>query len=161
MLTDFVWLHEVNLLLSFLDTKIIFYIVLVFLFPVVVYLVFRNRFLAGKLVLKKYVRMSLLILLATIFILGFVVFKNEKNDAVVSGTPVVSKVDNGMDITWMGFSTNARYRSLMYVWTKQLTKTIMVMPAGYNQASIEKNLKLKKSIRVGLKISQTRLLSIS
>lgn len=78
MLTDFVWLHEVNLLLSFLDTKIIFYIVLVFLFPVVVYLVFRNRFLAGKLVLKKYVRMSLLILLATIFILGFVVFKNEK-----------------------------------------------------------------------------------
>lgn len=78
MLTDFVWLHEVNLLLSFLDTKIIFYIVLVFLFPVVVYLVFRNRFLAGKLVLKKYVRMSLLILLATIFILGFVVFKNDK-----------------------------------------------------------------------------------
>ena len=87
--------------------------------------------------------------------------KMKKNDAVVSGTPVVSKVDNGMDITWMGFSTNARYRSLMYVWTKQLTKTIMVMPAGYNQASIEKNLKLKKSIRVGLKISQTRLLSIS
>lgn len=137
LITDFVWLHEVNLLLSFLDAKMIFYIVLVFLLPIAVYLIFRNRFLAGKLVLKKRVRWSLLVLLTTIFISGFAVFKNEKDGKVASGIPVISKVNNWMDITWMGFSTNARYRSLMYVWTKQMTKTIMEKPDGYSKKAIE------------------------
>lgn len=138
LITDFVWLHEVNLLLSFLDAKMIFYIVLVFLLPIAVYLIFRNRFLAGKLVLKKRVRWSLLVLLTTIFISGFAVFKNEKDGKVASGIPVISKINNWMDITWMGFSTNARYRSLMYVWTKQMTKTIMEKPDGYSKKAIER-----------------------
>lgn len=43
------------------------------------------------------------------------------------------QINNWMDITWMGFSTNARYRSLMYVWTKQMTKTIMEKPDGYSR----------------------------
>lgn len=38
----------------------------------------------------------------------------------------------------MGFSKNASYKSMMYVWTKQLTKSIMDSPKGYSEDKIRK-----------------------
>ena len=52
---------------------------------------------------------------------------------------------NNQDITWMGNTTHAHFKSLSFVWLNQLTTQNMQYPKGYNQEkikSIEKNTNL-------------------
>ncbi|MCI7678186.1 MAG: sulfatase-like hydrolase/transferase [Streptococcus orisratti] len=138
LITDFVWLHEVNLLLSFLDESLIFYIVLSFLLPVIIYLISRNHILVGKIIFKKRIRFSLLSLVVVLFLSIFIVFKNEENGKIASDVPVASKLNNWIDIAYMGHLANARYKSVLYVWTKQITKPLMEAPNGYSKSRIKK-----------------------
>ena len=66
----------------------------------------------------------------------FTVFKNKTESRIIEGIPVVSVLNNWQNISWFGFSTDARYKSLMYVWTKQLTDVIMEKPKNYSKSSI-------------------------
>ncbi|HHK1619227.1 TPA: hypothetical protein ACQOJN_001816, partial [Streptococcus pyogenes] len=60
----------------------------------------------------------------------------EKEGKILSGLPIISALNNDNDINWLGFSTNARYKSLAYVWTRQVTKKIMEKPTNYSQETI-------------------------
>ena len=64
-------------------------------------------------------------------------FSNSEKGRIADGIPIVSNLNNNDDIAWFGFTTNARYKSLMYVWTKQLTGQLMEKPEGYSKERIE------------------------
>lgn len=137
LITDFVWLKEISLLTSFVDKSVIIYIVLGVIATLGVYILLRKRILPGKIFNIKRLRFSFLGVLIGLGVFNFIVFRNETDSKIVDNIPVVSKVNNWVDINWMGFSTNASYKSLTYVWTKQLTKSVMETPDGYSEEKIK------------------------
>ena len=137
LITDFVWLKEISLLTSFVDKSVIIYIVLGVIATLGVYILLRKRILPGKIFNIKRLRFSFLGALIGLVVFNFIVFRNETDSRIIENVPIISKLNNGIDINWMGFSTNASYKSLMYVWTKQLTKSVMETPDGYSEERIE------------------------
>ncbi|HJG39289.1 MAG TPA: LTA synthase family protein [Staphylococcus saprophyticus] len=137
LITDFVWLKEISLLTSFVDKNVIIYIVLGVIVTLGVYILLRKRILPGKIFNIKRLRFSFLGALIGLGVFNFIVFRNETDAKIIDNIPVVSKVNNWFDINWMGFSTNASYKSLTYVWTKQLTKSVMETPDGYSEEKIK------------------------
>lgn len=159
LITDFIWLQDTNLILSFVDKQYLFYLLGIIVLPVILYFVLRKRILVNPIFGKKRYRVIVLTALMTLIISVFAVFKTEENAKVISGVPVISKLNNWQDIEWFGFSVNARYKSLAYVWTKQLTKKVMEKPDGYNQEAIDQI--AKKYTDVAKKINRNRTESIS
>lgn len=137
LITDFVWLKEISLLTSFVDKSVIIYIVLGVIATLGVYILLRKRILPGKIFNIKRLRFSFLGALIGLGVFNFIVFRNETDSRIIENVPIISKLNNGIDINWMGGSTNASYKSLMYVWTKQLTKSVMETPDGYSEERIE------------------------
>ena len=137
LITDFVWLKEISLLTSFVDKSVIIYIVLGVIATLGVYILLRKRILPGKIFNIKRLRFSFLGVLIGLGVFNFIVFRNETDSKIIDNIPVVSKVNNWVDINWMGFSTNASYKSLTYVWTKQVTKSVMETPDGYSEEKIK------------------------
>lgn len=137
LITDFVWLKEISLLTSFVDKSVIIYIVLGVIATLGVYILLRKRILPGKIFNIKGLRFSFLGALIGLGVFNFIVFRNQTDSRIIENVPIISKLNNGIDINWMGFSTNASYKSLMYVWTKQLTKSVMETPDGYSEERIE------------------------
>ncbi|EJN93687.1 LTA synthase family protein [Streptococcus ratti] len=159
LITDFVWLQQVDLLVSFVNIKLVVYTVLSLLLAVLIYLFLRKRIFPGRIINRKRIRFVLLTALAFLSVSVFTVFRNERDAKIVNGIPIISKVNNWYDINWMGFSTSARYKSLMYVWTKQLTKSIMDTPNDYSQEKM--NEVSKKYTKLAKKINQSRKENIS
>ncbi|WP_330843788.1 hypothetical protein, partial [Streptococcus suis] len=64
----------------------------------------------------------LLVLMVPIGLFSFIlnVFEAEKDKKIVSGIPIISNLNNNYDIGWLSFAENARYKSVAYVWIKQL-----------------------------------------
>ena len=137
LVTDFVWLKELSLITSFVDKRVIIYVVLGVVVTLVVHILLRKRILPGKIFNIKRLRYSFLGALIGLGVFNFIVFRNEMDSRINDNIPVVSKVNNWVDINWMGFSKNASYKSLMYVWTKQLTKSVMDKPRGYSEEKIK------------------------
>lgn len=137
LVTDFVWLKELSLITSFVDKRVIIYVVLGVVVTLVVHILLRKRILPGKIFNIKRLRYSFLGALIGLGVFNFIVFRNETDSRINDNIPVVSKVNNWVDINWMGFSKNASYKSLMYVWTKQLTKSVMDKPRGYGEEKIK------------------------
>lgn len=137
LVTDFVWLKELSLITSFVDKRVIFYVVLGVVVTLVVHILLRKRILPGKIFNIERLRYSFLGALIGLGVFNFIVFRNEMDSRINDNIPVVSKVNNWVDINWMGFSKNASYKSLMYVWTKQLTKSVMDKPRGYSEEKIK------------------------
>ena len=137
LITDFVWLKEISLLTSFVDKSVIIYIVLGVIATLGVYILLRKRILPGKIFNIKRLRFSFLGALIGLGVFNFIVFRNKTDSRIIENVPIISKLNNGIDINWMGVSTNASYKSLMYVWTKQLTKSVMETPDGYSEERIE------------------------
>lgn len=159
LITDFVWLQQADLLFSFVKPKVIIGIFLLIFVLIASYLFLRKRILPGKLIANNYLRGTITAALLTLSIFVFIVFRNEKKGKIVDGIPIISKVNNWNNIGWKGFSTSASYKSLMYVWTKQLTKSTMDIPKGYSQENIEKV--AKKYARLAKQMNETRTEKIS
>lgn len=159
LITDFVWVQDINLILSFVDKSYLFYLIGMIAIPVILYFFIRKRVLANPLVAKKRYRIAVIASLFSLIVGVFAVFMTEEDAKVIPGIPVVSKLNNWQDIEWFGFSVNARYKSLAYVWTKQLTKTVMEKPTGYSKAKMD-DLN-KKYSELAKKINQTRSEEIS
>lgn len=138
LITDFVWLKEFSLITSFVDKSVIVYTLLGVAFVIAVYLLLRKGILPGNFFLNNKLRFSILGILTTIGIFNYIIFRNEADSKVIDNVPIISRVNNCIDINWMGFSKNASYKSMMYVWTKQLTKSIMDSPKGYSEDKIRK-----------------------
>ncbi|HFR3692491.1 TPA: LTA synthase family protein, partial [Streptococcus suis] len=66
---------------------------------------------------------------------------------------------NEIDINWLGFKTNASYKSLAFVWYKQLTMKIMDEPNNYSKQKIEEI--YNKYSEISRNINQSRANNIS
>ncbi|MEY8462919.1 LTA synthase family protein [Streptococcus merionis] len=137
LVTDFSWLKQFKLILSFVDSKIAILTVLAVLASIVAIVFLRKRWVAGQIIKQNKIRLIMAASILSAFVAVYSIFVNEENKRIVDGIPVVSKVNNWLDIAYMGHMTNARYKSLMYVWTKQLTKPIMERPEDYSEEKIE------------------------
>lgn len=137
LITDFVWLKELGLLLSFVEKGLVYKVVTVLTLVLMAYLFLRSRFLRGKVVKSTGLRALALGSMAIFVTSIFSVFAQEKDNKVAKGIPVISRLNNEIDVNWLGFATNASYKSLAYVWTKQLATPIMPTPEGYSQKRLE------------------------
>ncbi|EHI69656.1 LTA synthase family protein [Streptococcus ictaluri] len=138
LLTDFVWLQELGLVSSFVDHSLVLKIIFGLVLSLLLGWYLHKIVLAGKIVnntLKRIVSIGMVCLLMAFLLLPFY---TEKEGKIIKGIPVVSRLQNGNDINWLGFSTNARYKSLSYVWTRQVTKKVMEKPDNYSEKSISK-----------------------
>lgn len=136
LITDIAWLKEARLIIGFVNIKILFSVILGTILVAFVYIFLRRRFFVGKITNKFSIRLTFVAIIVLTFTFLFSVFKQAKDNKIVSGIPVVSSVNNWYDISWMGFAVNARYKSLTYVWTRQLTDSIMKKPEGYSKEKI-------------------------
>ncbi|WP_228063753.1 LTA synthase family protein [Streptococcus sp. 19428wC2_LYSM12] len=159
LITDFVWIQDTNLILSFVDKQYFVYLLGMIVLPIILYVVLRKRVLVNPIFGKKRYRVLVFAALVTLVVSVFAVFKTEENAKVIPGIPVVSKLNNWQDIEWFGFSVNARYKSVAYVWTKQLTKKVMEKPDGYSQEAIDQI--AQKYTDVAEKINRNRTENIS
>ncbi|MFC3932721.1 LTA synthase family protein [Streptococcus dentapri] len=159
LVTDFTWVTNLSLLINFVKPRIVFSIVLGLLALGLFYFFLRKRVLQGEIIAKRRIRLALL---SCILVLGFgifTVFRNEEDSKVAEGIPIISQVNNWVDIGYQGFYSNASYKSLMYVWTKQVTKSIMDRPSGYDKEHVLKV--AKKYDKIATKINKDRTENIS
>lgn len=137
LLTDFAWIGQLDLIFSFVDLKILLFSIFLIILLTALYLFLRNKYLIGNIFTSVWKRVILTISVFVIFGGILTVFANEKDGKVVDNIPAISRLNNRLDISYMGNTTNARYRSLMFVWVKQLTKPIMEKPENYSKTAID------------------------
>lgn len=138
LLTDFSWIGQLDLVFSFVDSKVLLLTVFLCILFTVLYIFLHKKYLKGKIFTSVWKRLFLTISVFVVFGGILTVFANEKNGKVVDNIPAISRLNNRLDISYMGNTTNARYRSLMFVWVKQLTKPIMEKPENYSKDAIDK-----------------------
>lgn len=136
LISDFVWLIQFITVIKFVNIKYIFYAILFLIVTSVIYFFTRNKFLSNKLFSNMTHRLNYL--LFTLFLLLGIwgIFRSEDNKKVFSGVPIISILNNKIDINWMGTTANARYKSLLFVWSKQITQKIMEQPSGYSRQTL-------------------------
>lgn len=145
LVTDFSWLSHVDFLLTLINLKLIIIITIIFVIPIMLYILLRHKLVIGQIYDKISIRIvsALLVLL---FMIGvFSTFSAAKDNKVISNIPVISKLNNSYNIEWMGFDVNARYKSVIYVWTRQLTTTVMKKPSNYSKSTMGKLVKKYES----------------
>ncbi|HEM5155402.1 TPA: LTA synthase family protein, partial [Streptococcus suis] len=143
--TDLTWLKDIQLVLSFVNSKYVGQLILYSSIAVLCVFLFMRKFQNKKIVKQPIKR--LLVLMVPIGLFSFIlnVFEAEKDKKIVSGIPIISNLNNNYDIGWLSFAENARYKSVAYVWIKQLTKPLIDKPAQYSKTSIEKLINKYKS----------------
>lgn len=137
LLTDLVWLKQLGLLLGFVDSAFVSNLILALVVTVVIYIVLRRRFVRGKILKSLLERVVVVAMLSSLIYSVYAIFRDEDYNQIKPNVPVISKLNNWQDINWLGFETNARYKSLAFVWTKQLAKRLMDKPEHYSKASLE------------------------
>ncbi|HFH9951703.1 TPA: LTA synthase family protein [Streptococcus suis] len=137
LVTDLSMITQIDLIFSFLDVKILLFSILLIAVLIYIYLFLNSRYLKGRIITS--LRTQIVLVLLTFSILGGVygIFKNQENGYISEGIPILSKINNGRNITFEGHARSARYQSLMFVWMKQLTRTLMEKPENYSQKTIE------------------------
>lgn len=145
---DFLWVKDLKLVLSFVDNSIIIYLFFALIIPVLLYFLIKHFVDVTPIFNKQSYRFICFLTLSCLFITGFYIFKNEEDGKIAENIPLVSKVNNFIDVEWMGFDVNARYKSVMYVWTKQLTKRIMKEPKTYDEHQMKAIAKKYKDLSV-------------
>ncbi len=138
LITDLTWFKEIKLVITFVDEKIILYVFLSLIAITVFYFMVKKFVVSTPIISNFKIRLGIIFIIGFMFIQIFNIFKNEENEKIKTNIPVLSTINNYMNIEWMGFSVNARYKSIMYVWTKQLTKNIIAKPKNYNEETILK-----------------------
>ncbi|VTS21017.1 Glycerol phosphate lipoteichoic acid synthase [Streptococcus pseudoporcinus] len=154
LITDLLWIKEIKTVISFVDEKIILYLVIAFITPIVLYFLIKHFVDVTPIIMSKRLRFIVFISLLGALSSTFMVFKNEKDGKVQENIPIISKVNNSFNIEWMGFDANARYKSVLYVWTKQLTKKIMPEPKSYSKSKLQAI--SKKYKKLATEINQSR-----
>lgn len=154
LITDFAWLKDLKLVFSFLDLKYIIYSLILIVLPILVFFLFRKRFFNIKVFKNIFFRVGVLFSILLTFYTLTLIFKNEIKGKIQDNIPVVSKLNNKLDIAYMGHLTNARYKSVAYVWTKQISKPIMEKPDNYSKNEVQRI--VKKYTRRAAEINSTR-----
>lgn len=137
LITDFHWVTQLDLIFSFLNSSILLFASFLLLSFVITYIYVNKRYLKGKIFLSFCKRVILLLTILSIYSSIFFVFSSEKEGRVIENIPVISRLNNMLDISYMGHMTNARYKSVLFVWIKQLTKPVMERPKNYSESKVD------------------------
>lgn len=137
LITDLVWVKDLELITGFVDQHLMRYLILGSLAIVAAYLLIRPYLFRGQLVRGTWFRSAIMVSLVSFVLSVFNVFREEKDFRIAEDLPVISRLNNEMNVAWLGFMNTAHYKSLAYVWTKQLTTPIMDQVEGYNKQNIE------------------------
>lgn len=138
LVTDLIWIKQIDVILGFVNSSILIYSIIGVFITIVLYLMLYKRILVGRIYKSKSSRLFHLLTILSFICFINLIYSNISDAKVKDGVPVLSKVNNWYDINWLGFSKNATYKSLAYVWVKQLTNPIMDKPRGYDSDKIEK-----------------------
>lgn len=159
LITDFIWLTKADTVAGFVEGKMISQLVLYITGLVLVMVFLHFTVLKGKIIAQW--KKRLLALVALLSVLGTIysIFLGSQQDKIPENIPILSELNNKDDVTWFGFSTNARYKSLMYVWTKQLTKTTMEKPDGYSKEKIKEIVEKYSNLATEINQSRTGILA--
>ncbi|MGT2667198.1 LTA synthase family protein [Streptococcus rifensis] len=138
LITDFSMINQLDLIFSFLDSKILILTVVLIVFVTVAYFFLKKRYLRGKIFKSLKIRFILTLSIFSIIWNIFNIFLNQEGGRIHDNIPVLSRLNNGKNIAFEGHARSAQYQSLIYVWVKQLTKPIMEKPDNYSQESIKR-----------------------
>lgn len=138
LITDFVWLKELHLVMSFVDKNLFYYLILLLIVVIVLAYILRKRIVPGKIYSTWQKQLAMLVAVSMVFLGIFYIFQTEKDKKIQEGIPILSKLNNRISIDYLGFATNARYKSLMYIWVKQMTNPVMEKPQDYSMEAIAK-----------------------
>ncbi|MGT2926220.1 LTA synthase family protein [Streptococcus cuniculipharyngis] len=152
LLTDFIWLGRLSLVLDSVSPGLIWLVLLALVFLVFLYNLCHRHWFSPRLLSFKQRLLGLLVVILSFFFLLFV--NDESVKKLRFNLPNLSRLERSMAIDWLGFSTNARYKSLMYVWSKQLTQSIMTKPDNYRAQAIEEL--VNKYTKLATRINQER-----
>lgn len=134
--SDLIWMLTPKDLLSFVDKSLLSYAIFIIVIVFLILFVLRNYLFIGKIIQSLKIRFIWLSTIVLIFLCIFGIFINKRNGKVISNIPIISILNNFQDITWLGNTNNARYKSLSYVWISQITTDIMQKPEGYTAEKI-------------------------
>lgn len=137
LLTDFVWIKELHLVISFVDKHLFNYLLLLLVSVIILAYVLRKRIVPGKIYSHWQKQFAVLAAISVFFLGVFQVFRLEKDNKILEGIPIISKLNNRFNVDWLGFATTARYKSVTYIWMKQLTNPVMEKPSDYSSEAIE------------------------
>lgn len=136
--SELAWLTNIQSLVSFVDTKLLFFAFLALLVMVLIVTLLGRKFFKGKIMSWKIRGTTLLLLL----LLCFPMIQNFKNlnapDEQIK-VPILSQymqMYNG-SILWRGSPKLARDKSLSYVWLKKIYGQVMEEPEGYSRSRVE------------------------
>ncbi|MBJ6746136.1 sulfatase-like hydrolase/transferase [Streptococcus sp. 121] len=135
--TDFIWIKEPQLFVSFVDLAL--FLTILIIVTVLFYVAWNIQIIMpSKRIFAKWdIRLVLLLAFLGLIQITSQTFQNEEKGKVPNNVPVLSVLHNWVDVTWKGLSINASYKSLAYVWSRQLTQVVMEMPENYSQEQIE------------------------
>lgn len=135
--TDFIWIKEPQLFVSFVDLAL--FLTVLIIVVVLFYVVWNIQIIMpSKRIFAKWdIRLVLLFIFFGLVQITSQTFQNEEKGKVPNNIPVLSVLHNWVDVTWKGLSINASYKSLAYVWSRQLTQVVMETPENYTQEQIE------------------------
>ncbi|MBP2622483.1 LTA synthase family protein [Streptococcus oricebi] len=148
--SDLSWIFKADSLLGYIDSSFIWYTTVALVLLFILFFVLKRFLFVGKIITSVKMRITCLVIIAFIFSSLFGLFLDKKDGKISDNIPIVSVLNNFQDITWLGNASNARYRSLAFVWINQMTTEVMERPDNYSQKRIkeieEKYLKLSQEI---------------
>lgn len=136
LFTDLIWLKEGDAVLGFVDPELTSKLWFILFGFVVVYLILRLFALKGRLVHHRGKRLVYLAMIASFFVTLTQIFRQETSGRLPEGYPILSRLNNDNPLDWLGFGINAQYKSLTYVWFKQLASKKMEKPAQYSRERV-------------------------
>lgn len=159
LVSDLVWLKDITLLLGFISFKFVAILIVLVVITLILFIFLNKRFFNNKIINGVSWRIIGLLSIIAIMSLNFGAFSKEKDKKILGNIPVISTLNNWSDMTWMGFKVNSQFKSLAFVWTKQLTKNVMEKPKDYSKETIKKI--VRKYEKKAIAINRNRKNSIS
>lgn len=142
LFSDLSWLKSLDMLLSYVDIKVIIFAIIGFVFLAsVTYLLWKVLTFQDQIHEDWRFRIAVSLPIVILFTIVIAIFRQQDDGQLPNGIPILSKLNNTEKLEWMGQSVVARERSLMFVWTKQLTSVTMEEPSDYNKEAMTKVVK--------------------
>lgn len=135
--TDFIWIREPQLFVSFVNVQLFLSVLIVV--SMLFYVAWNLQILmpSKKIFARWPLRIALILSFIGLTQVTAQTFQQEEKGKVPNNVPVISVLNNWVDVTWRGLSINASYKSLAYVWSRQLTQVVMEEPDQYNQETVQ------------------------
>lgn len=136
MAADLTWLGDIGFFKDYVAENAVLLSVIALIWLIIILYYLKDRILSGKIVQSLKRRIALMSI--PILMLGGItgIFSNSENGMIPEHIPILTSVYNFNLINWLGINASARFKSLSFVWLKQLTLTDMDKPKDYSQKAI-------------------------